>query len=168
MHRRKRYLVYPVNYVPGVSKYFECASKYQAAKIASRLFKTTGLGCTVDVSIKTFDKPRTHWRSAYGEELWYYFVIEKPEASDDKIELDESLIPAGFYCHEKFTFNEETKRCSAKPCPYWGINDNYPHQENGYCRFLNRGDWEDDHIGLLWDQVKECGIKDYIEDDVEE
>jgi len=52
---------------------------------------------------------------------------------------------------------ELSTRCNAK-CPHWSKNDNYPRRENGYCAFLGKGDWELDHIGLLWDQVKECGI----------
>lgn len=34
-----------------------------------------------------------------------------------------------------------------------------PEQENGYCSYLQKGDW-DLSLGLLWDQVKECGINE--------
>lgn len=60
---------------------------------------------------------------------------------------DKNLIPYGYYCYD------ENGRC-----PYWCIDDNRPEQENGYCSYLDIGDWEME-FGLLWDQCKECGIK---------
>lgn len=49
-------------------------------------------------------------------------------------------------------------------CPYWSADTNKPRQENGYCAYLEVGDWEPDGwLSLLWDQVKECGLK--VEDD---
>ena len=39
------------------------------------------------------------------------------------------------------------------------------HQDNGYCHYLKRGDWEEEGWSLLWDMVKECGIKDDVEFD---
>ena len=38
------------------------------------------------------------------------------------------------------------------------MKSDQPEQENGYCSYLERGDWEADHLSLLWDQCKECGI----------
>ena len=46
-------------------------------------------------------------------------------------------------------------------CPFWDIDESKPTQMNGYCHYLKRGDWEDEDYGLLWDKVKECGVKDY-------
>jgi len=93
---------------------------------------------------------------------------------------DKRLIPHGFYCY------------SAKgKCPYWSIRKGKSKQRNGYCAFLEKGDWdinaekvwtvtvrnekgkyekvaegtakELDIVGsLLWDQVKECGVKEGI------
>ena len=68
---------------------------------------------------------------------------------------DQSKIPKGFYCYD-----------TNGVCPYWSLNKNKPHQENGYCSYLEQGDW-DEHLGLLWDQVKECNIN-MEEDDLEE
>jgi hypothetical protein len=95
---------------------------------------------------------------------------------------DESFIPDGMYCHGMGSDNEYI-------CPYWDFDDERPHQENGYCHFMEKGDWNintegeqhiayskdhpewvDDKVsdhpelpqigwGLLWDQCKECGIK---------
>jgi hypothetical protein len=68
---------------------------------------------------------------------------------------DSNKIPKGIYCHGATRDDV---------CPYWSINLSKPTQENGYCSFLERGDWEDSSgLSLLWDQVKECGIND--EDD---
>lgn len=87
-----------------------------------------------------------------------------------QIGKDKSLIPKGIYCYDNLGF-----------CPYWDKSDEHPHQENGYCAFLERGDWEaeipadfPEHfpiscISLLWDQVKECGENmDEPEDDYED
>lgn len=65
------------------------------------------------------------------------------------------LIPNGWYCYS--TVNT-MNRCRVEGiCPYWSTNDKYHHQENGYCSYLGRGDWEVEHMSLLWDMVKECG-----------
>lgn len=79
-------------------------------------------------------------------------------------------IPRGYYCYGKHR----------KPCPFWSVDKTKPEQENGYCSYLGRGDWElneekrwftDDDptlrsgheigipMSLLWDQCKECHIK---------
>jgi hypothetical protein len=79
------------------------------------------------------------------------------------------VIPLGEYCYD----NNGT-------CPYWELRLDRPKQENGYCAYLERGDWDTnastqktltDHkgekwspaempfgVGLLWDQCKECGV----------
>ena len=61
-------------------------------------------------------------------------------------------IPKGLYC---YGYNGIL-------CPYWKINKNKPEQLNGYCEYLKIGDWMEDSIGLLWDQVKECGINEAL------
>jgi hypothetical protein len=92
-----------------------------------------------------------------------------------------SRIPVGYYCHQKNDFNNI--------CPYWSMDKTKPAQENGYCSYLEKGDWDfnaevadmdvevstRNHDGtyittimkyrdlpptsLLWDKCKECGIK---------
>lgn len=85
------------------------------------------------------------------------------------------VIPRGPYC---YTVGENGKRID---CPYWSIRKDRPEQMNGYCYFLEKGDWElkrdgqwyhadgtpmfeyeikdlPKEYGLIWDQVKECGI----------
>ena len=59
-------------------------------------------------------------------------------------------IPMGSYCYDENGV-----------CPYWSLDHSKPKQLNGYCAFLEVGNWEqpDGWITLLWDQVKECGQK---------
>jgi hypothetical protein len=82
-------------------------------------------------------------------------------------------IPKGDYC---------------EGCPFWSIDKAKPEQMNGYCSYLGKGDWDfyeempdkievetrqpdgsyklelvDKHPmygTLLWDGVKECGVKE--------
>lgn len=87
-------------------------------------------------------------------------------------------VPNGPYCYklDDVQTSEENKPpvFNLKSCPFWSINKNMPYQNNGYCSLLDLGDWMDDdrniyteektgknmHIGLLWDQVKACGINE--------
>ena len=59
-------------------------------------------------------------------------------------------IPRGMYCYDENGI-----------CPYWSRRNGKPYQEDGYCSYMEMGDWEADHFfSLLWDQVKECDIND--------
>ena len=78
-----------------------------------------------------------------------------------------TLVPEGLYCYD-----EDGK------CPFWGKNIDKDNQESGYCVLIGQADWlpetcpeyecvqssdtEDlgtcHSSGLLWDQVKECGL----------
>lgn len=99
-------------------------------------------------------------------------------------------IPRGEYCYSK-------SRGRGR-CPYWKRISFLHYQENGYCSYLKRGDIDrnnDDNyilqqinpktgeiiketpasempfgVGLLWDQCKECGIKEgeSLRDDYEQ
>lgn len=87
---------------------------------------------------------------------------------------DLALIPEGDYCYRltgetvlrEHVRGEDGRLLKVTPypvperkvCPYWGVDKRRPAQENGYCRFLGKGDWELGPISLLWDQVKECGV----------
>ncbi len=96
---------------------------------------------------------------------------------------DKAVIPQGLYCYTIKDNRQVT-------CPYWSMRKNRPPQQNGYCSYLEKGDWElyleDDYkityhklgktemvkgkdileetgtLGLLWDQCKECGINDEL------
>lgn len=93
---------------------------------------------------------------------------------------DISIIPKGDYCYAYI----DTKYMK---CPYWSIIKELPEQENGYCSYLEKSDYdlnEDKGIAewknkdgevtmitqpheiglsLLWDQCKECGLNYYTE-----
>ncbi len=72
-------------------------------------------------------------------------------------------IPIGMYCYTVIGSNS-AGRLITKVCPHWSIRPDKPHQLNGYCNFLKKGDWEMDHMGLLWDQVKECSVNYKIDE----
>jgi len=61
-------------------------------------------------------------------------------------------IPKGIYCYDENGI-----------CPFWSIREDKEEMENGYCSYLECGDWENRLTSLLWDQVKECGINDEME-----
>jgi hypothetical protein len=63
-------------------------------------------------------------------------------------EIMKNNIPTGPYC-----YNEDGK------CPYWSIDETKEQHNNGFYRYINRGDWDRYPFSLLWDEVKECGIK---------
>lgn len=99
----------------------------------------------------------------------------------DAVDKSTGVIPKGPYCYDDKGL-----------CPYWSEDLSRHEQENGYCSYLERGDWEmnDDKkwrvayvkdgeanhelqsghdlgipMSLLWDQCKECGINDDWEDE---
>lgn len=74
--------------------------------------------------------------------------------NQEDIKIDE--IPFGEYCYEIKDIDLKTLIAKIRICPFWSKDENKPEQENGYCSYLDQGDWEG--FGLLWDQVKECSI----------
>lgn len=80
------------------------------------------------------------------------------------------FVPKGFYCYTiKKIVPDSIYGCiiKTKVCPYWDKNENEDEQMNGYCHLLKKGDWEENGTDLLWDQVKECGINHYNEEEME-
>lgn len=66
-------------------------------------------------------------------------------------------IPVGFYCYERLGEDASiTTGFKIRPCPFWSKREGKPEQQDGYCSLLGAGDWEQDGLSLLWDQVKEC------------
>jgi hypothetical protein len=66
---------------------------------------------------------------------------------------NKNQIPPGCYC---YTYIDN----KLYVCPFWHKAPDKREQENGYCAFLSKGDWEENGTFLLWDQCKECGIND--------
>lgn len=68
-----------------------------------------------------------------------------------RAEKGESVIPRGMYCYDE-----------KGNCPYLDSAENVGNgeQNNGYCWFIRRGDWQGTGSGLLWDACKECGKRD--------
>lgn len=73
----------------------------------------------------------------------------------------ESLIPPGLYC---YTPVEEPSAAThwhmrVARCPFWRLDTTRPRDERGHCDYLRRGDADEDGTSLLWDGVKECGVR---------
>lgn len=93
--------------------------------------------------------------------------------SNDK---DKSIIPDGMYCYERLMLKEDGDYEVIGLCSYWSFRNDKHHHENGYCKYLEKGDWEINQeetwtdvetkekmkgmFSLIWDQVKECGVRD--------
>jgi len=73
-----------------------------------------------------------------------------------------SVIPEGYYCYTwiEIPNKENNFKGKTKKCPYWELKKSRNPQDNGYCHFLKCGDWENTYTSLLWDEVKECQIKE--------
>jgi len=70
---------------------------------------------------------------------------------------DEKYIPPGVYCYH--FVSTDSVHNEILVCPYWERKNKRPEQENGYCHFIEKGDWQDNGTMLLWDMCKECGKK---------
>lgn len=97
---------------------------------------------------------------------------------------DKRKIPKGSYCYQVVS-----KIGLQGVCPYWSSNPKKPKQNNGYCTYLEKGDWEINKekrwrkvefkdgkevkhgkwetayqigipMSLLWDMCKECNINE--------
>lgn len=86
------------------------------------------------------------------------------EEKKEKVNKDPDLIPPGSYCYVLLEVNKLLRMIILK-CPYWSLRQDKPQYMNGYCSFLERGDWEEDKCSLIWDQVKECNIRYYYKDE---
>lgn len=72
----------------------------------------------------------------------------------------EKYIPPGPYCYHIIDGPNKHGQLSILKCPYWESHPEKPEQMNGYCRFIKKGDWEENGTTLLFDLCKECGIKE--------
>jgi len=101
---------------------------------------------------------------------------------------EKRLIPNGYYCYKCLKRRKNGSFKTIGLCPYWSIRKGKGKQENGYCSYLGKGDWELNEeykkrgewvnakgqsieppdffpISGIWDKVKECGINMECEDE---
>jgi len=71
------------------------------------------------------------------------------------------LIPEGCYCYG----SDENGKFHC--CPFWDKFVEMPKQSNGFCHYMKQGDFAGLDGGLLWDQIKSCGVKEYQSDYME-
>jgi hypothetical protein len=88
-------------------------------------------------------------------------ALRHPEKAN--LPKDESLIPKNTqYCYiPNGTEIRDDGKIVLKtiPCPFYDWDDEQDEQVQGYCHFIQQGDWMEGGTMLLWDQCKECGIK---------
>ena len=84
------------------------------------------------------------------------------------------VVPKGDYCYKlKKVIIDKTRNnmpvLKVRNCPYWCWDTRYPGEKVGYCRYMKTGDYDEGSCGLLFDQIKECGInnKEYEGDNYE-
>jgi len=63
--------------------------------------------------------------------------------------MNKEDIPYGMYCYS-----------GDYTCPYWSKRADKRERDDGYCSYLDLGDWMENGTFLLWDQVKECGVNE--------
>lgn len=70
------------------------------------------------------------------------------------------LIPHSDYCYKwlETPSPENNYRGKVKTCPFYDKMQNLPAQSNGYCHYLQAGDFTENGTHLLFDMCKECGI----------
>lgn len=76
---------------------------------------------------------------------------------------DTSQIPTGIYCYEALSIvkgEQGEPIMKTRVCPYFSYDLSKGSQNCGKCNYLEVSDWEGTSNGLLWDQVKCCGINE--------
>ena len=104
---------------------------------------------------------------------------------------DKKLVPSGYYCYKNVEVSKDGKFKLIGVCPYWSRKSNRPKQEDGYCSWIGKGDYEinrevtivtytrfdkngkkivgkiqhgpdnPNFMSLLWDRCKELGCPKY-------
>lgn len=74
-----------------------------------------------------------------------------------KIKKPRRKIPRGDYCYKIKSVNEDGS-LDISVCPYWSFFESKPGCPIGHCSYMGLSD-DDIGCGLLWDMVKECGVK---------
>lgn len=73
----------------------------------------------------------------------------KSKMLDLRNDKGKNVIPKGMYCMN---------------CDYLDCASNKDEQNNGFCWFLLKGDWDIGASSLLWDGCKECGVQEENEE----
>jgi hypothetical protein len=97
-------------------------------------------------------------------------AIDAANARHAELNGDTTVIPTGPYCYNitgpHYEDADGNIRLPTKTCPYWAMKRRADGDDVGYCAHLKcADDDEEPGWGLLFDQVKECGINDPDEDD---
>jgi hypothetical protein len=78
------------------------------------------------------------------------------------LDLEIDKVPDGHYCYQLLgvvSMGSATHQVQTRVCPFWSKNPDVPPHEAGICSLIGMRDWESENLTLLWDQVKECGLK---------
>ena len=71
----------------------------------------------------------------------------------------ESLIPQGTYCYTPVPDQASDRGFHVKKCPFWKQVAGQARDMNGWCDYLKAGDSDSEGASMLFDMVKECGVK---------
>lgn len=89
-------------------------------------------------------------------------VIVRANEKAKALNRDPKLIPPGDYCYKMTSVLsqniDDQKYYEMEICPYWAQDVSKEASDNGYCAFLQKGDWGSPNTSFLWDHCKECGV----------
>jgi hypothetical protein len=94
-------------------------------------------------------------------------VMTSSELMALKVKKDKSIIPDNpSYCYKSIRQSKDNPDIFpiTELCPYWRIAVDKPKTLDGYCLFLEEGDWQEDGTMALFDQLKNCGINNSYND----
>lgn len=89
---------------------------------------------------------------------------ERQARYDRRMAAAAEVVPQGGYCYTPLSVVDG--RMHVRMCPYWKYNPRKPAQRTGCCTLMKAADWMPHPRGtsLLWDQVKECGLNDSLDE----
>ena len=87
--------------------------------------------------------------------------LVKPYISiEEALKNPEQWIPDGIYCYKPNYDSDSIFDMTGYLCPFWDMKNN----TEGYCHYLEIGDWDEEGTFLLWDMCKECCVNcNYID-----
>lgn len=120
--------------------------------------------CVVCSKINSWEERGVH--QVINKKVYSACLYCGPKISQ-KIKEINNLIPLGPYCYSFKSENGIFKTCKFWSCEIAIDKNTGKEYKCGYCSFLGKNDI-DLNDGLLWDQVKECGINLDIEGENED